>query len=73
MLIGLPASGKTSWAEKHCRQNPEQRYTVLGTNLVMEKMKVHTYMSYGVVYIAYSDPKISLSNIPLAGSSGLYN
>ena len=40
MMIGLPASGKTTWAEKHCRQNPEKRYTVLGTNLIMEKMKV---------------------------------
>ena len=40
MMIGLPASGKTTWAEKHCRQNPEKRYTILGTNLIMEKMKV---------------------------------
>ena len=40
MMVGLPASGKTTWAEKHCRQNPDKRYTVLGTNLIMEKMKV---------------------------------
>ena len=40
MMIGLPAAGKTTWAEKHCRQNPEKRYTILGTNLIMEKMKV---------------------------------
>ena len=40
MMIGLPASGKTTWAEKHSRQNPEKRYTILGTNLIMEKMKV---------------------------------
>ena len=40
MMIGLPASGKTTWAEKHCRQNPEKRYTILGTNLIMDKMKV---------------------------------
>ena len=40
MMVGLPASGKTTWAEKHCRQNPDKRYTVLGTNLIMDKMKV---------------------------------
>ena len=40
MMIGLPASGKTTWAEKHCRQNPEKRYTILGTNLIIDKMKV---------------------------------
>ena len=30
MLIGLPASGKTTWAQKHCAQNKDKRYTVLG-------------------------------------------
>ena len=40
-MIGLPASGKTTWAEKHCTDNPEKRFTILGTNLIMDKMKVH--------------------------------
>jgi heterogeneous nuclear ribonucleoprotein U-like protein 1 len=40
MMIGLPASGKTTWAEKHCNDNPEKRFTILGTNLIMDKMKV---------------------------------
>ncbi len=44
MLIGLPAAGKTTWADKHCRQNPEKKYTILGTNLIMDKMKVRGYM-----------------------------
>ena len=39
-MIGLPASGKTTWAEKHCHDQPEKRFTILGTNLIMEKMKV---------------------------------
>lgn len=39
-MIGLPASGKTTWAEKHCRDHPEKRFTILGTNLIMDKMKV---------------------------------
>ena len=41
MMIGLPASGKTTWAEKHCKDHPEKRFTILGTNLIMDKMKVH--------------------------------
>ena len=40
-MVGLPASGKTTWAEKHCRDNPEKAYTILGTNHIMDKMKVH--------------------------------
>ncbi len=40
MMVGLPAAGKTTWAEKHCRQNPDKRYTVLGTNVILDKMKV---------------------------------
>ena len=40
MMIGLPACGKTTWAEKLCSDNPEKRYSILGTNLIMEKMKV---------------------------------
>ncbi|XP_064394573.1 heterogeneous nuclear ribonucleoprotein U-like protein 1 isoform X2 [Halichondria panicea] len=40
MMVGLPASGKTTWAEKHCSKYPEKRYTILGTNLIMERMKV---------------------------------
>ena len=40
MMIGLPACGKTTWAEKHMRENPEKRYTILGTNQIMDRMKV---------------------------------
>ena len=37
---GLPGSGKTHWAEKFRRENPEKNYNVLGTNNLIEKMKV---------------------------------
>lgn len=40
LLIGLPAAGKTTWANKHVEANPEKRYNVIGTNALIEKMKV---------------------------------
>ena len=40
VMVGLPAAGKSTWAEKKSRENPEKRYNILGTNLIMEKMKV---------------------------------
>ncbi|XP_006467899.2 uncharacterized protein LOC102628781 isoform X3 [Citrus sinensis] len=40
MMVGLPASGKTTWAEKWVKDHPEKRYILLGTNLILEQMKV---------------------------------
>ncbi|KAG7333015.1 hypothetical protein KOW79_003150 [Hemibagrus wyckioides] len=40
MMVGLPACGKTTWAAKHAEMNPEKKYNILGTNAIMEKMKV---------------------------------
>ena len=40
MLIGLPASGKTTWANKHVEENPLKRYNVIGTSVLLERMKV---------------------------------
>ncbi|XP_015759797.1 PREDICTED: heterogeneous nuclear ribonucleoprotein U-like protein 1, partial [Acropora digitifera] len=40
MMVGLPASGKTSWVNKQVLDNLEKKYNVLGTNSIMEKMKV---------------------------------
>lgn len=39
-MIGLPASGKTTWAEKLKASQPEKMYNILGTNLIIDKMKV---------------------------------
>ena len=41
MMIGLPAAGKSAWADKYSAEHAEKRYTILGTNLIMEKMKVN--------------------------------
>lgn len=40
MMVGLPASGKSTWAEKWVKEHQEKRYILLGTNLVLEQMKV---------------------------------
>ncbi|KAL6844509.1 hypothetical protein ACP4OV_026182 [Aristida adscensionis] len=40
MMVGLPASGKSTWAEKQVKEHPEKRFIVLGTNLALEQMKV---------------------------------
>lgn len=40
MMVGLPACGKTFWAEQHCRQNPAKSYVLLGTNAIIDQMRV---------------------------------
>ncbi|KAK5905250.1 hypothetical protein CesoFtcFv8_006731 [Champsocephalus esox] len=40
MMVGLPACGKTTWATKFAQTNPEKKYNILGTNAIMDKMKV---------------------------------
>ncbi|XP_075463015.1 heterogeneous nuclear ribonucleoprotein U-like protein 1 isoform X2 [Ascaphus truei] len=40
MMMGLPGAGKTTWAMKHTAANPAKKYNILGTNAIMEKMKV---------------------------------
>eukprot|EP00971_Amphidinium_carterae_P130096 2577046-Amphidinium_carterae.1 len=39
MLCGLPACGKTYWAQKHMEANPLKNYVLLGTNAVIDQMK----------------------------------
>lgn len=40
MMVGLPASGKTTWAEKWVKDHPEKRYIRIGTNAILDRMKV---------------------------------
>ncbi|PNT61942.1 hypothetical protein BRADI_5g23242v3 [Brachypodium distachyon] len=40
MMVGLPASGKSTWAEQWVKEHPEKRFVLLGTNLALDQMKV---------------------------------
>ena len=40
MMVGLPGSGKTVWAAKYAKDHPEKKFCILGTNTIMDKMKV---------------------------------
>lgn len=45
MMVGLPASGKTTWAERWVKDHPEKRYILLGTNLALDQMKVFIFVT----------------------------
>lgn len=40
MMCGLPACGKTYWIERHIEKYPKKSYVLLGTNAVIDQMKV---------------------------------
>nr|VZI36817.1 unnamed protein product [Spirometra erinaceieuropaei] len=40
MMIGLPGCGKTYYAENLCKEHKEKQFNMLGTNLILDKMKV---------------------------------
>jgi heterogeneous nuclear ribonucleoprotein U-like protein 1 len=39
-LVGLPGSGKTTWANNYVQEHPEKRFNVIGTAALLEHMKV---------------------------------
>nr|XP_006819056.1 PREDICTED: heterogeneous nuclear ribonucleoprotein U-like protein 1-like [Saccoglossus kowalevskii] len=40
MMVGLPGAGKSTWAEEYARKHPEKNFYILGTNAIIDKMKV---------------------------------
>merc|ERR1719341_2608651 len=40
-MIGLPASGKTTWVDKHVAENAEKQYNVISTTTMINKMTVN--------------------------------
>ncbi|XP_050048509.1 heterogeneous nuclear ribonucleoprotein U-like protein 1 isoform X2 [Dermacentor andersoni] len=40
MMCGLPGCGKTTWANEYTGKFPERKYNILGTNNIIDKMKV---------------------------------
>ncbi|CAL1261481.1 unnamed protein product [Larinioides sclopetarius] len=40
MMCGLPGAGKSVWAADYSLKHPEKKYNVLGTNNIIDKMKV---------------------------------
>lgn len=40
MMVGLPGAGKTYFAEQQRTEHREKQYNILGTNLILDKMKV---------------------------------
>ena len=40
MMVGLPGSGKTSWAHKYCRDNISKKYNILGADDIVQNIRV---------------------------------
>lgn len=40
MIVGLPGAGKTTWALKMAKEHPEKRYNIIGTDTLIDKMRV---------------------------------
>ena len=40
MIVGLPGSGKTTWAVNMQKGHPDKRYNIIGTDTLIDKMRV---------------------------------
>ncbi|XP_055805187.1 uncharacterized protein LOC129874004 [Solanum dulcamara] len=72
MLVGLPASGKSTWAEKWVKEHPEKRYVLLGTNLALDLMKVPGLLrkqNYGERFERLMDRATGIFNTLLSRAS----
>ena len=55
MLIGLPAAGKTTWANKHATENLEKRFNIIGTSQLIDRMKVCIILCFDKVLTCPQD------------------
>ncbi|KAK4347086.1 hypothetical protein RND71_033425 [Anisodus tanguticus] len=72
MLVGLPASGKSTWAERWVMEHPEKRYVLLGTNLALDLMKVPGLLrkhNYGERFERLMDRATGIFNTLLSRAS----
>ncbi|KAM9302155.1 heterogeneous nuclear ribonucleoprotein U-like protein 2 [Gastrophryne carolinensis] len=40
LLVGLPGTGKSTWARKYCQENPEKRFQHLCTDALLPQLKM---------------------------------
>ncbi|XP_038893724.1 heterogeneous nuclear ribonucleoprotein U-like protein 1 isoform X2 [Benincasa hispida] len=69
MMVGLPASGKSTWAKKWADDHPEKRYILLGTNLILDQMKLPGLLrkhNYGERFDRLMDQATGIFNILLS-------
>ncbi|KAJ9566562.1 hypothetical protein OSB04_002528 [Centaurea solstitialis] len=72
MMVGLPASGKTTWADRWVHDHPEKRYILLGTNLALDQMKVPGLLrkqNYGERFDRLMDRATAIFNTLLTRAS----
>eukprot|EP00261_Vitis_vinifera_P016804 XP_010646145.1 PREDICTED: heterogeneous nuclear ribonucleoprotein U-like protein 1 isoform X3 [Vitis vinifera] len=72
MMVGLPASGKSTWAEKWVKEHAEKRYVLLGTNLALDQMKVPGLLrkqNYGERFERLMDRATGIFNTLLSRAS----
>ncbi|KAK9706629.1 hypothetical protein RND81_07G140400 [Saponaria officinalis] len=72
MMVGLPASGKSTWVEKWVKEHPEKRYVLLGTNLALDQMKVNGLLqknNYGERFDRLTDQATGIFNTLLSRAS----
>ena len=50
MMVGLPSSGKSCWAQNHCRENPDKNFLILGRELIFDRLKVNTNIFLSLSY-----------------------
>lgn len=72
MMVGLPASGKSTWAEKWIKEHPGKRYVLLGTNMALDQMKVPGLLrknNYGERFDRLMDRATKIFNTLLSRAS----